>query len=245
VTEVISIGGEPYEQLRDSASGEAGVAWQAADKENERLRNLYQSLQEDERYTLEHKSAVAWEAFEDAREKIASNAAKAKAALEQQAKAAERLALPFPDGEGPRTSDKEKLLLSQGESLRVIRKIDRLISQEGPFKHNLPAVLKQEYERGLEVGGALGGAICRGVLSAADELSIDPDSVVDDFRKERHRESLERAERSLFLANHVSNSVPEPPFKRPTDIGPSLSVASPTNGATKWQGQFVRSSRHW
>jgi hypothetical protein len=77
------------------------------------------------------------------------------------------------------------------------------------------AVLREEYARGLETGGTQGGIVCRGVLAAADELGIDTDSVVDGFRKDRHRESLERAQRSEMLVGSIGGSVPEPPFKRP------------------------------
>lgn len=74
-------------------------------------------------------------------------------------------------------------------------------------------MLRQEYGRGLEAGGAQGGIVCRGVLAA--ELGIDVHSVVDGFQKDRHRESLERGELSGRLARTVGGSVPEPPVARP------------------------------
>jgi hypothetical protein len=36
---------ETYEQLRDSASGEAGEAWRRADREESNLRATYRQLQ--------------------------------------------------------------------------------------------------------------------------------------------------------------------------------------------------------
>jgi hypothetical protein len=68
----------------------------------------------------------------------------------------------------------------------------------------------------MEVGGIEGGCICRGVLSAARELGVDTDTVVNEFRKDRHHESLQRAEHSARLAGLISTkSVPEPPFAKP------------------------------
>src|SRR5918997_1016073 len=45
----------PYEALRDSATGEAGEAWKAADREAKKLATPYQELREDPRHTDEHK----------------------------------------------------------------------------------------------------------------------------------------------------------------------------------------------
>jgi hypothetical protein len=65
-----------------------------------------------------------------------------------------------------------------------------------------------------------GGAICRGVLSVCDELGIDKHSVVDGFRKERHRESLERAQHAGRLTDLISSGgAPEPPFPKPGQRG--------------------------
>jgi len=50
-----------YEQLRDSATGEAGATWKAADREEHNLRSLYRELKEDPRYTNEHKAEKAWD----------------------------------------------------------------------------------------------------------------------------------------------------------------------------------------
>ena len=122
----------------------------------------------------------------------------------------------MPEGEHLTPSDASKLLASQNEASRIVRKLERLAtSGAGPFKQNPAEVLKGEYERGLEVGGVQGGAICRGVLEAADELGVDKDQVVDAFRKQSHRNALEDAERALMLTQHISRSVPEPPFPNP------------------------------
>ena len=69
---------ETYEQLRDSATGEAGEAWKVADREESNLRALYRELKEDPRYTDEHKAQTAWSGFERAKEQIVANKAKAR-----------------------------------------------------------------------------------------------------------------------------------------------------------------------
>jgi hypothetical protein len=212
---------ESYEQLRDQATGEGAEAWRRADHEQSKLRALYITLKEDPRYSEEHKAQQAWAAYEESREKIAGGHEKARELLAKQARSGERMSIPVPDGEGLITKDTTKLLASQNEASRIVRKIDRIAnSAKGcPLKPDILDVLRQEYGRGLEVGGAQGGIVCRGVLAAADELGIDAHMVVDGFRKDRHRESLERAEHSERLVQFIGGRVPEPPFARPGGKG--------------------------
>ena len=207
---------QTYEQLRDSATGAAGEAWKAADRAESNLRALYRELTEDPRYNEQHKAETAWQRYEASKEKIEAGKAKAKELLVKQACSAERFSMPLPDGESLITDDTQKLLASQNEAARVIRKLDRLQNTgKGPFTPDRMEMLKQEYGRGLEAGGVAGAAICRGVLDAADELGVDKHAVVDGYRKERHRESLERAEHSERLVGLIGGGVPEPPFGRP------------------------------
>src|SRR5829696_6820834 len=91
--------GESYEALRDSADGEAGIAWISADRAEGNLRALYRELKEDPRLTSEYKAEKAWGAYDAAREKIAANKKEAKERLSKQASSAERFAIPVPDGE--------------------------------------------------------------------------------------------------------------------------------------------------
>jgi len=56
-----------YEQLRDSATDEAGKARKAVDREESNLRALYRELKEDPRYTYEHKAQTAWAALSESR----------------------------------------------------------------------------------------------------------------------------------------------------------------------------------
>jgi len=238
---------ETYEQLRDSATGEAGAAWKAADHEEGNLRALYQELREDPRFTNEHKAEQAWERYETAKEQIAAGKARARELLEKQALAAERSSVPFPGGEGMITSDTQKLLASQNEASRIIRKLDRLDTGRGPFTSDKTEMLRQEYGRGLETGSVQGGAICRGVLSACDELGIDANAVVDGFRKERHHESLERSQHAARLVQYIGTRVPEPPFKRPSSAQ-RVSEAQRKN-PFKRAGEAipirVHDARHW
>jgi hypothetical protein len=210
---------ETYEQLRDSATGPPGEAWQRADREEANLRTLYNTLKEDPRYTEEHKAEKAWGAYEAAKEKIAADKAKAREGLEKQARSGERFSIPMPQGEHVLTADPQKLLLSQNEASRVVRKLERLENRSGPgqFKPTPAEVLKSEYQRGLEVGGIQGGAVCRGVLSAADERGVDQSTLVNDFRNERHHKALSDAERASMLTQLIGKQIPEPPFKRPVD----------------------------
>jgi hypothetical protein len=213
---------ETYESLRDSATGEAGEAWKRADREESNLRTLYSNLKEDPRYTSEHKAEQAWRVYEATKEKIAADKTKAREGLEKQARTGEQhFSFPMPEGESLITSDTSKLLASQNEAARIVRKLDRLASSGvGPFKPDRVEVLKGEYERGLQTGGVQGGAICRGALEAADELGMVRHQIVDGFRKQSHRNSLEDAERAVMRSGLIGKQIPEPPFKRPVDRTP-------------------------
>ena len=208
---------ETYEQLRDSATGEAGDAWRRKDREEANLRTLYRTLKEDTRYTQEHKAEKAWERYEAAREKIEADTEKAREGLAKQVRSGERFSIPMPEGESLTPSDTSKLLASQNEASRIVRKVDRATtSGTGPFKQNPAEVLKNEYERGLQIGGVQGGAICRGVLEAADELGVDKHQVVEGFRKQSHRNALSDSERASMLTQLIGSQIPQPPFARPS-----------------------------
>jgi hypothetical protein len=207
---------ETYEQLRDSATGEAAEAWRRADREEANLRTLYRELKDDPRYTNEHKATTAWQRYEAAKETIVADKEKAREGLAKQVRNGERFSIPMPEGEHLVPSDTSKLLASQNEASRIVRKLDRLEGGKGPFKQKPSEVLKSEYERGLQIGGVQGGAICRGVLEAADELGIDKHQVVDSFRKQSHRNALEDAERASLLSQHIGSQIPQPPFARPS-----------------------------
>jgi hypothetical protein len=205
-----------YEQLRDEATGEGANAWREADRLAANLRATYAGLKEDPRYTEEHRAEQAWAAYEAAEGKIAANKAKARELLQKQSRTNEKLSFPFPDQEVLTTTDTSKLIASQNEASRVVRKLDRTAANaKGPFTRDRAEVLRDEYGRGLEVGGVSGGAICRGVLAAAEELGMDVHGVVDGFRKDRHREALERAEHYARLTDMIGGKAPEPPFTKP------------------------------
>jgi len=180
-----------------------------------KLHNLYQELKQDERYQEQYKAEQAWNAYEKAKDRIVADKEKAREALAKQARSAQRSSTPVPQGEAITTQEATRLVASQNEASRVVRKIERAQNVKGPLQRSSVDILREEYGKGLEVGGTHGGAICRGVLAAADELGIDTDSVVDPFRKERHRESLERAQHASRLMDLISSNVPEPPFARP------------------------------
>lgn len=205
-----------YEELRDGATGEGGDAWREADRLTGRLYDVYRELKEDPRYTDEHKADRAWERYEATKGRIEAGKTRAEELLEKQARSAERFSIPVLAEESVNTMDTAKLLASQNEASRVVRKIDRMEGNaKGPFAPDKMEVLRTEYGRCLETGGVQGGAICRGVLDAADELGVDRHSVVDPFRKDRHRESLERAEHAERLTSLIGGKVPEPPFAKP------------------------------
>jgi hypothetical protein len=203
-----------YESLRDSARGQAASLWKTADKEEASLGAYYEQLRDDPRFTEEHKSELAWGRYNQAKEKIVEGREKASEQLAADAATYHRQSLPMPGGEGPITQDLQKILVTQNETQRISRKLARLREAPGRFRPDITSTLRQEYGRGLEVGGVMGGALCRAVLAVCDEQGVDPDSVVDGFRKDRHRELIERAQHAEYLQNCLGRRVKEPPFAK-------------------------------
>jgi hypothetical protein len=80
--------------------------------------------------------------------------------------------------------------------------------------------LRQEYARGLEIGGVEGGSICRGVLRASQELGVG-DDWLDSLRSDRQRQSLDDARRLEHYAGLISVKAPEPPksLRKPSGRG--------------------------
>ena len=145
-----------YEELRDNASGEGGDAWREADRLTGNLYGVYREPKADPRYSEEHKAERAWERYEAARGKIEAGKARARELLEKQARSAERFSIPVPAEESVTTTDTAKLLASQNEASRVVRKIDRMDGNaKGPFKPDRMEVLRAEHAERLTslIGG--------------------------------------------------------------------------------------------
>jgi hypothetical protein len=233
---------ETYEQLRDSATGEAGAAWKGADREESSLRALHRELKEDPRYTNEHKAEQAWQRYEVTKERIVEGKAKARKLLEKRARSGERFSIPMPEGESPITGDTQKLLASQNEASRIVRKLDRLDKNaKGPFKPYRGELLKTEYKRSLDAGGVQEGAICRGVLSVCDELGIDKHGVVDGFRKERHHESLESAQYSERLIGLIGVASRSRRLPSPAQLG----AGGPSRENARTPSSYPEASRRF
>src|SRR5215217_4895212 len=134
------------------------------------LIRQYESLDSDERYTDEHRASRVWEAYDKAKPLIEE---KAKAAREKLLKSADEYELssvPFPAGQSLRTNDVQLLSLSQGERARLVQRLsyeNPTVARMRAAGKNVPTssedrpanVLREEYARGLDIGGPQGGAI--------------------------------------------------------------------------------------
>ncbi len=204
---------ERYETIRDSELliQDTRESFIRADQARRGLHREYEKLLSDEDLTDEARARRAQELHEQRSGGVESAGRKARESILKQAKSAEQASMPKPSGEGLSSSSPDRILLDQNEASRVIRTIERKKAAPGPFRHDSGAYLTQEYARGMEIGGVEGGAICRGVLRAADELGIDPEQVVDPLRNEKHRESLDKARRLAWLSDTVSTQAPSIP----------------------------------
>jgi hypothetical protein len=217
--------GESYETLRDSVeNSEARAAWRDHDRRQANLVETYRSLKDDSRYTEEHKASEMWAAFERESGLIKAAGERARVLLVQDAKGRETMAMPRPKGENVTNLSVERLLASQNEAVRIVRKTQRLQSAPGPFKQNTADVLKEEYAHGMEAGGAEGVAICKGALMAAGELGISEDEFLNGLRTPEQLEELDKARRYRRMAQSIGKSILEPPLTHPATGGASLST---------------------
>jgi hypothetical protein len=204
-----------YEDIRDSVPGDAGAAWRIADNELTALRTKYKKLQEDGRYSEEHKAEQAWSAYERAQEKVTAHRAEARERLEGEARMAEHRSLPRPVGESLVATKDEHLLVAEMAAARLERRVERLVNVDGPFRGSPNEVLRAEYRKGLERGGPEGRALCKAVLMTAEDRGIAHEDLLGPLRSDEHLESLDEARQFRQMAQMIGNDIPKPPFSRP------------------------------
>jgi hypothetical protein len=190
-------------------------------------RNLvreYEHLEKDERFNDEHRAQKAWEKYDEAKAVVG---AKGRAAHENLLKAAEQyeqMSIPFPGGHSLRTEQVEHLNLTQGERTRIMDRlayknptIERM-QKEGKKTPSGPSpkeTLRDEYARGLDIGGPQGAAICRAVVQIAEDQGRSVDDIVADHRSEWQYGYLQSAADARLKANNIYTRVPMPSYPRP------------------------------
>jgi hypothetical protein len=174
-----------YESIQQQAKGPGVEKWRRIDKLRTDLTNLYNSLQEDTRYTEEHKAHLAWSEYERVRTQIEQLAPEAHKEMSKSAEGLERMSIPVPEGEGLRTKDTSKLLLTASKRSRLEGLISRQekVAEKRPFKPSPIDILKTAYEQGLDEGGPGGGATVRAVIQLARDYGFDLDEIVDKAQK--------------------------------------------------------------
>src|SRR5215211_987139 len=206
---------QSYESVQSEAKGPGVEEWRQVDKARSDLAELYNNLREDDRYAPEYKAESAWAKYEETRAQVEKLAPEARAKMLRSAGGLERMSIPTPESEGLITKDTNKLLLTAHERSRLEGLVNRADkSAKGPFKANPLAILKAEYERGLEQGGPGGGSTVRAVYELARDWGLDIDAIVDAHRKSHHRGALEDAQSARMRAEMIGRTVPQPPFAK-------------------------------
>ena len=251
---------ETYESIRDHSDivpRDVRVAWIEADQAERMLRGQYETLAEDTDLNDEAKARRASEIYEGRREVVERKKQAAKDGLIKASKSAVKSSVPRPSGEATSSTDPTKLLLDQNEANRIVRTLERRKDQKGPFTQSSSDYLKEEYRRGIEVGGVEGGAICRGALRAAQELGAGDEWLP---RNDRQRELLDQARRLEHFSGLISTSAPKPPkslgkasrerFAQRTPVlglapasGPPISTGDASHNSASRPKQGARRSR--
>jgi hypothetical protein len=190
------------------------------------LIRQYESLDSDERYNDEHRATAAWQAYDKARPVIEEKANAAREKLLKSADEYEMSSIPLPGGQSLRTNNVELLSLTQGERARIVERLSYEppnIARMKAAGKNVPAsaeerpasVLREEYARGLDIGGVQGGAICRAVVGLAEDRGMNVDDIVDEHRRDWQRQRLQSAQDARMQATSIYTRVPLPGYKRP------------------------------
>jgi len=216
---------EPKGSRPPSANSGETLAREAQAARRDLIRQ-YESLDSDERYTDEHRATAAWQAYDESKSLIEQRAKSAREKLLESADRHELSSLPFPGGQSLRTDDVQLLALSQGERSRIVERLGYEppnIARMKAAGKNVPAsaearpanVLREEYARGLDIGGPQGGAICRAVIGLAEDRGMNVDDIVDEHRREWQRDYLQNAQEARIQARSVYSRVPLPNYSRP------------------------------
>jgi len=216
---------EPKGGRPPSANSGETLAWEAQAARRDLVRQ-YESLDSDERYTDEHRATAAWQAYDESKPLIEQKANAAREKLLKSADEYELSSIPFPGGQSLRTNSVELLSLTQGERARIVERLGYEppnIARMKAAGKNVPAsaearpanVLREEYARGLDIGGVQGGAICRAVISLAEDRGMSVDDIVDEHRRDWQRQRLQSAQDARIQARSVYSRVPLPSYKRP------------------------------
>src|SRR5215203_3995179 len=190
------------------------------------LLRQYESLDGDEKYTDEHRAEQAWAAYDGAKPLIEEKAKSAREKLLKSADEYEMSSIPFPGGQSLRTDSVELLSLTQGERARIVERLSYEppnIARMKAAGKNVPVsagarpanVLREEYARGLDIGGPAGGAICRAVVGLAEDRGMAVDDIVDAHRRDWQRQRLQSAQDARIQARSVYSRVPLPNSPRP------------------------------
>ena len=190
------------------------------------LIRQYESLDNDERYTDEHRATAAWQAYDKSKPLIEEKANAAREKLLKSADEYEMSSIPLPGGQSLRTNNVELLGLTQGERARIVERLSYEppnIARMKAAGKNVPAsaenkpasVLREEYARGLDIGGPQGGAICRAVVGLAEDRGMSVDDIVDEHRRDWQRQRLGSAQDARIQARSIYSRVPLPGYKRP------------------------------
>jgi hypothetical protein len=212
--ESFEVGFNPtYERLRDELPGvpsSVRESWQRSDRDVANLRESYTSLEQDADLNDEARARKAQELYERQRGRIEERYQQTRKELRDASATSIRMSIPKVAGQTLEPSSKEDISNMQGERDRIVRTVERNSSKGGPFRPDVASVLKKEYEKGMQLGGAYGAARCWGTRAAAEELGVG-EAWIDSLRDNKQRQYLDEARRLEQAAFAVPSTAPKPP----------------------------------
>ncbi len=194
-----------YEELRRAnfIPNDIKESWNLFEHRKRRYLDNLRSLEADQDLTPEAKQRKAAALQESEAPKIEKHAKELRAALLKSAENAERASIPTILSHGLEASDATELVAAQLEAAKLIRIIERMENQKGPFRPNDADILAEKYEQALKQGGLQGATTIRACLQVAEERGLGTGWIP---RKDYHREFLDTARRREYAASAIPSS---------------------------------------
>jgi hypothetical protein len=149
------------------------------------------------------------EAYERTLPKIAQAYAEAREKALSQAKSAEALAIPMPDGKTLGTSvvkDAATMVAIQNETSSILQGIERTKAKAHP-NQDLGAfegdAIREAFSLAMEQGGFEGFVKARAALKAGESLGMSAAEVASSHMEPKHYEAADKARRYAYIARTI------------------------------------------
>jgi hypothetical protein len=212
-----------YESLRDSVeNSDVRAAWREGDRWTSHIGEQYHSIAADETLSEEGRRMKEEQVYERHLPKIAQAYTEAREKALQEAKSAEALSIPLPDGKTLGTGvvkDATTMVAIQNETATILEGIER-IKARAHKNQDVSAyttdAIRDAFSNAMETGGFEGFVQARAAIRAGESLGMSAAEITSAYMEQKHYEASDRARRYAYIARTIpgEGAVPKPPSSR-------------------------------